>query len=99
MRKILTIVSVLSLISFNANALDVSEFSVTAGVAHNSAVYGASAKETNRNESNVIKSTEKESGAFAESHQSMFLELKVNFPFSNCLFFPKKFASTLNLTS
>ena len=75
MRKILTIVSVLSLISFNANALDVSEFSVTAGVAHNSAVYGASAKETNRNESNVIKSTEKESGAFAESHQSMFLEL------------------------
>lgn len=75
MRKILTIVSVLSLFSFNANAVDVSAFSVTAGVAHNSAVYGASAKETNRNESNVIKTTEKESGAFAESHQSMFLEL------------------------
>jgi len=75
MRKILTLISVLSLVSFNSYAVDVSQFSVTAGVAHNSAVYGASAKETNRNESNVIKTVDKESGVFAESHQSFFMEL------------------------
>ena len=33
MRKILTLISVLSLVSFNSYAVDVSQFSVTAGVA------------------------------------------------------------------
>ena len=78
MRKILTIISVFSVISLlpvNANALEKSDFSVTAGIAANSAVYGASAKETNRNASNTIKSTKRASGVFAESHQSGFIEL------------------------
>ena len=77
MRKILTIVSVLSLITFNANALDASNFSITAGIAANTAVYGASAKETNRAEDNTIKTVKKESGAFAESHSSYLIELNV----------------------
>jgi len=77
MRKILTLVSVLSLISFNANALDFSGLSATLGLAANSAVYGASAKETNRNDSNAIVQTKKESGVFTDSHQSGFIELNV----------------------
>lgn len=77
MRKILTIVSVLSLISFNANALDRSSFSATLGIAANTAVYGASAKETNRAEDNTIKTVKSESGAFQESHNSYLIELNV----------------------
>ena len=77
MRKILTVISVVSLISFNAQALERSDFSATVGVAANSAVYGASAKETNRAEDNTIKTIKKESGAFTDSHSSMFLELNV----------------------
>jgi len=77
MRKILTIVSVLSLISFNANALDRSSFSATLGIAANTAVYGASAKETNRAENNTIKTVKSESGAFQESHNSYLVELNV----------------------
>ena len=77
MRKILTLLSVVSLISFNANALDASNFSITAGLAANSAVYGASAKETNRADDNTIKTVKKESGVFTDSHQSMLIELNV----------------------
>ena len=77
MRKILTLVSLLSVISFNASALDISDISATVGVAANSAVYGASAKETNRNQSNVIKTVKKESGVFTDSHASGFIELNV----------------------
>ena len=77
MRKILTLVSLLSVISFNASAIDMSDISATVGVAANSAVYGASAKETNRNQSNVIKTVKKESGVFTDSHASGFIELNV----------------------
>lgn len=75
MKKILTIISVLSLMSFNSNALEVSDMSVTAGISVNSAVYGASAKETNRAEDNTIKTTQSESGVFTDSHTSGFIEL------------------------
>ena len=77
MRKILTIVSLLSVISFNANALDSSDVSATVGIAANSAVYGASAKETNRAEDNTIKTTQSESGVFTDSHASGFIELNI----------------------
>ena len=75
MKKILTIISVLSLMSFNSNALEVSDMSVTAGISYNSAVYGASATETNRAEDNTIKTTQSESGVFTDSHASGFIEL------------------------
>ena len=77
MRKILTIISMVSLMSFSANAVDVSSMSVTAGIAMNNAVYGASAKETNRNDSNTITQVKKESGVFVEDHQSVFGELNM----------------------
>ena len=80
MRKILKIISVLSVISLlavNANALEKSDISLTAGIAANSAVYGASAKETNRNDSNTVKSTKRASGVFTDDHQSGFIELNV----------------------
>ena len=77
MRKILTIVSLLSLITFNANALDRSSFSATVGIAQNNAVYGATAKETNRAEDNTVKHIKNESGVFTEGHSSGFLELNI----------------------
>ena len=77
MRKILTIISLVSLISFNAHAIDRSSFSVTAGIAANTAVYGATAKETNRADDNSIKEVESQSGVFADSHQSYLIELNV----------------------
>ena len=75
MKKILTIISVVSLMSFNSNALEVSDMSVTAGLAINSGVYGATAKETNRAEDNSIKTIDEESGVFTDTHTSGFIEL------------------------
>ena len=77
MRKILTIVSLLSLVSFNANAIDRSDISATLGISANSAVYGASAKETNREEDNTIKTPRSESGVFTDGHKSGFIELNL----------------------
>ena len=77
MKKILAIVSVLSLFTFSANAFDASDVSVTLGVSANSAVYGATGKETNRDDSGNIKESNKESGVFTESHQSGFIELNM----------------------
>tara|TARA_B100001057_G_scaffold486614_1_gene568053 strand:+ start:2378 stop:3067 length:690 start_codon:yes stop_codon:yes gene_type:complete len=75
MRKLLIILSAVSLISFSAQAFDGSDVSITAGIAANSAVYGATGKETARNESNVINKVRKESGVFVDSHASGFIEL------------------------
>ena len=75
MKKILTIISMLSLVSFSSNALERSDISATVGVAYNSAVYGASARETNRAEDNSIKTVKSESGVFTDSHTSGFIEL------------------------
>ena len=77
MKKILAIVSVLSLFTFSANAFDASDVSVTAGISANSAVYGALGKETNRDESNTVRDIENESGVFVDSHMSGFLELNM----------------------
>ena len=77
MKKILAIVSVLSLFTFSANAFDASDVSVTAGISANSAVYGASGKETNRDDSGNIKKVINESGVFVDSHMSGFLELNM----------------------
>jgi hypothetical protein len=38
-------------------------------------VYGASAKETNREEDNTVQSIKNESGVFTDSHESGFLEI------------------------
>ncbi len=79
MRKILTIISMVSLLSFPVKAadFDFGSVSVTGGFALNSAVYGGSAKETNRDESNVIRTVNKESAVFTDEHQSFFGEVNV----------------------
>lgn len=75
MIKKLTTFLVALMLPFSANAVDLSNFSLTAGLSANSAVYGASATETNRNEGNTVTSTKKESGVFTESHMSGFIEI------------------------
>ena len=77
MKKILTIVSVLSLFTFSANAFEVSDVTATVGISANQAVYGASGTETNRDESNDVRDVERESGVFVDSHMSGFLELNM----------------------
>ena len=52
-------------------------FSVTAGVAANQSVFGASGTETNRSDTNTIADVKKESGVFTDGHQSGFIELNV----------------------
>jgi hypothetical protein len=75
MKKFLITLSVLMLSTISAKAIDVSFLSLTGGLAANQAVFGASGKESNRNETNVITSVNKESGVFEDSHGSQFIEL------------------------
>ena len=77
MKKIAAIFTVLYFSAFTAQAIEVSDLSVTAGISANSAVYGASGKETNRAEDNTVKTIKNESGVFTDSHTSGFLELNV----------------------
>ena len=77
MKKIATILAVFCFSYSFAKAIEVSDLSVTTGISANSAVYGASGKETNRDESNAVRTIKKESGVFTDSHMSGFLELNV----------------------
>jgi hypothetical protein len=77
MKKLITVLSVFFVFSHSVNAFERSDLSVTAGISANSAVYGASGKETNRAEDNTVKTIKNESGVFTESHMSGFLELNV----------------------
>ena len=77
MKKLLALLSVFFMFSHSVNALERSDLSVTAGISANTAVYGASGKETNRAEDNTVKTIKNESGVFTDSHMSGFLELNV----------------------
>jgi len=77
MKKLITVLSVFFVFSHSVNAFETSDLSVTAGISANSAVYGASGKETNRAEDNTVKTIKNESGVFTDSHMSGFLELNV----------------------
>jgi|TARA_B100000767_G_scaffold268281_1_gene288291 hypothetical protein len=74
MKKFLITLSILMLSTISAKA-DLSFLSLTGGLAANQAVFGASGKESNRNETNVITSVNKETGVFEDSHSSQFIEL------------------------
>ena len=56
---------------------DLGVLSVTAGVAANTGVFGASAKETNREDDNDIKHVKEEHGVFTDSFSSQFIELGI----------------------
>jgi hypothetical protein len=77
MKKLITVLSVFFVFSHSVNAFERSDLSVTAGISANSAVYGASGKETNRAEDNTVKTIKNESGVFTDSHMSGFIELNV----------------------
>ena len=77
MKKLITTMAFIALSTISAKAIEMEMFSITAGLAANQGVFGATATETNRGDTNVITRTNKESGVFTESYGSQFLELGV----------------------
>jgi hypothetical protein len=77
MKKLITTFAVIALSTVSAKAADFEMFSLTAGLAANQGVFGASAKETNRDESNAVSHIKKESGVFTDSYGSQFIELGI----------------------
>jgi len=77
MKKIIIALSVLFMSTISAKAVDLSVLSLTAGLAANQSVFGASARETNDDHSGNTVSDKKESGVFTESYQSQFIELGI----------------------
>ena len=77
MKKIIIAFTMLVFGTVSAHAIDRSIFSVTAGIAANQGVFGASAKETNLTETNTAGHVKKESGVFTDSFGSQFLELGI----------------------
>ena len=85
MKKIITTLVFIAFSTVSSKAIDLPAlpdlgmFSLTAGVASNTSVWGASAKETNFAEDGSMTggSTNKESGAFVEDYASQFIELGI----------------------
>ena len=77
MKKLITTFAFIALSTVTANAVDREVFSITAGLASNQGVFGASAKETNRSDTNVVLNTESASGVFTDSYGSQFIELGI----------------------
>ena len=75
MKKLITTFAFIALSTVSAKAVDLGIFSVTAGLAANQGVFGASAKETARDEANVITTVNKEHGVFTDGYGSQFIEL------------------------
>ena len=77
MKKIIVTIAFLALSTISAKAIDFSNFEVTAGIAHNEGVFGATARERNENQSGVVVSDKKESGVFTEGYSSYLIELGI----------------------
>tara|TARA_B110000971_G_C19984472_1_gene488924 strand:+ start:459 stop:1187 length:729 start_codon:yes stop_codon:yes gene_type:complete len=81
MKKIITTLAFIALSSFSAKAIDMpnlGNFSITGGVAANQSVWGATAKQDEYNMTGTaIDATNTQSGAFAESFSSGFVELGI----------------------
>ena len=77
MKKIIIAASLLVMSMIPVKAVDLSGLSLTAGLATNQSVFGASARETNDDHSGNTVSDKKESGVFTESYQSQFIELGI----------------------
>ena len=75
MKKLITTIAFIALSTVSAKAIDMGMFSVTGGIAANQGVFGASAKETNRDDTNAIIDTNTKSGVFTDSYGSQFVEL------------------------
>lgn len=77
MKKIIITAAFLVLSTMAAKAIDFSNFSLTGGLASNTSVFGATAKESSSNESGTVDRINKESGVFTESFSSQFVELGI----------------------
>ena len=77
MKKIITTAVFLVFSTIQAHALDLSAFSLTGGLAHSQGVFGATAKETNLDDTGVANTIKKESGVFTESFGSQFIEIGI----------------------
>ena len=75
MKKIITTLMFIALSTVSAKAVDFSVFSLTAGLATNESVFGASATEKNEDNAGALVSTKKESGVFTAGYTSQFIEL------------------------
>ena len=81
MKKIIVAITMLALTTFSVKAIELPAFtsnlSLTGGLAMNQGVFGASAKETNRSDTDTIASVKKEHGVFTDSYSSQFIELNI----------------------
>ena len=92
MKKIITTIAFIALSTVSVKAVDLGVFSLTAGIASSSGVFGASAKETNLPDGGTINGDaysqtntagvanghiKEESGVFTDSFNSQFIEIGI----------------------
>ena len=79
MKKFITMIAFVALSTVSAAAVELGMFSVTAGIAQNTGVYGATATEQGQDNTGVddAKKKNKESGVFQDSFGSQFIELGI----------------------
>ena len=78
MKKILTTFAIIALSTVPVKAIDMEMFSITGGLAANTSVWGATATQDEYNAAGTaIDASNKQSGVFAESFSSQFVELGV----------------------
>ena len=79
MKKFITAIAFVALSTVSAAAIELGMFSVTAGVATNTGVYGATATEEGQDNSGAdyAGAKNKESGVFTDSFGSQFIELGI----------------------
>ena len=78
MKKIITAIAFIALSTVSAKAIELPNlgmFSVTAGLANNTGVYGATGVQTNEDGAAGTFRTNKDSGVFVDGHSSQFIEL------------------------
>ena len=77
MKKIITAIAFIALTTVSAKAIDFGGFSVTAGLANNTSVFGASGTESEYSETGTLPETNKEHGIFTDEFSSQFVELGI----------------------
>ena len=85
MKKIITAIAFIALSTVSAKAIELPSlgmFSVTAGIANNEGVYGATAKQTGEDGAGLDREHKQDSGVFVDDHMSQFIELGIGEWFS-----------------
>ena len=101
MKKIITTIAfiALSTVSVKAVGPSLGMFSVTAGLAANQGVFGASATETTENGAGVVYQKKTEHGVFTDGYTSQFVELGIgNWVSLGCEHTPDSITTPTNTT-